>query len=169
LFPISSNPFSETAPSMALHRDVYWVGKQWAVTGFGIQACNQKQRGQFDIEASRLWDDGVQDAVRAEKWVNAEDFERAVATARKYYPEPPRKTPPPVRPAPPLEVKRASPPQQARQAKPVPPAESIVVPEPSRKPEPPKFGLRIEGAGKLMPVWRIRTAVAVSSDDRPAE
>ena len=20
---------------MALHRDIYWVGKQWAVTGFG--------------------------------------------------------------------------------------------------------------------------------------
>ncbi|MGA7717917.1 MAG: hypothetical protein WCB33_18575, partial [Bradyrhizobium sp.] len=79
---------------MALHRDIYWVGKQWAVTGLGIQACNQKQRGKFDIESSRLWDDGVQDAVRAEKWVNTDDFEKAVAVARKYYPEPPRKEPP---------------------------------------------------------------------------
>ncbi|MGA7717501.1 MAG: hypothetical protein WCB33_16450, partial [Bradyrhizobium sp.] len=79
---------------MALHRDIYWVGKQWAVTGLGIQACNQKQRGKFDIEASRLWDGGVQDAVRAEKWVNTDDFEKAVAVARKYYPEPPRKEPP---------------------------------------------------------------------------
>ena len=35
---------------MALHRDIYWVGRQWAVTGYGMQACNQKQKGQFDIE-----------------------------------------------------------------------------------------------------------------------
>ena len=47
---------------MALHRDIYWVGKQWAVTGYGIQACDQKQKSQFDIEAARLWDDGVLEA-----------------------------------------------------------------------------------------------------------
>ncbi len=29
---------------MALHRDIFWVGRQWAVTGYGIQACNQKQK-----------------------------------------------------------------------------------------------------------------------------
>ena len=79
---------------MALHRDIYWVGKQWAVTGHGIQACNQRQKGRFDIEASRLWDDGVQDAVRAEKWVNTDDFDKAITMARKYYPEPPRKAAP---------------------------------------------------------------------------
>jgi hypothetical protein len=151
---------------MALHRDIHWVGKQWAVTGYGIQACNQKQRGQFDIEASRLWDHGVQDAVRAEKWVNAEDFEKAVATARKYYPEPPRKAPPPVKPAPPLESKRAPPQPQAR---PVTPAEPSAISEPPRKPAPPEFGLRVEGHGKLTPVWRIRNSVAVSPDNRPAE
>ena len=44
---------------MALHRDIYWVGKQWAVTGYGLQAVDQKQKGKFDIEASRLWEDGV--------------------------------------------------------------------------------------------------------------
>ena len=62
---------------MALHRDVYWVGKQWAVTGNGIQACNQKQRGKFDVEAARLWDDGVLESVRALKWLNLDDFEKA--------------------------------------------------------------------------------------------
>ena len=36
---------------MALHRDIFWVGRQWAVTGYGVQACDQKQKGQFDIEA----------------------------------------------------------------------------------------------------------------------
>ncbi len=44
---------------MALHRDIYWVGRQWAVTGYGMQAVDPKLKGQFDIEASRLWDDGL--------------------------------------------------------------------------------------------------------------
>ena len=78
---------------MALHRDIYWVGKQWAVTGYGIQACDQRQKGQFDIEASRLWEDGVLESLRAEPWLNREDFDKALAAARKHYPEPPRKAP----------------------------------------------------------------------------
>lgn len=124
---------------MALHRDIYWVGKQWAVTGHGIQACNQRQRGQFDIEASRLWEDGVQAAVRAEKWVDADDFEKAVSAARKYYPEPPRKMPP-EKPAAPVELKP--------------------LPEPPSNLAAPKFDMRVEGVGaKLSPVWRIRKAV----------
>jgi hypothetical protein len=142
---------------MALHRDIYWVGKQWAVTGHGVQACNQKQKSQFDIAASHLWDDGVQDAVRAEKWVNAEDFEKAIDVARKYYPETPRKTPPPAAPAPP---------QPARAA---PPVQPFVVSEPQPKPAPPQFDLQVEGRAKLTPVWRIRTPVAVSPDNRPPE
>ena len=77
---------------MALHRDIYWVGRQWAVTGYGIQACDQKQKGKFDIEASRLWEDGVLESLRAEQWLNREDFEKAIAAARKHYPEPPRKS-----------------------------------------------------------------------------
>ena len=135
---------------MALHRDIYWVGKQWAVTGHGIQACNQKQKSQFDIEASRLWEDGVQDSVRVEKWVNADDFDKAVAVARKYYPEPPRKTPPPAEPAP-L-------PQSLQ---------TILVPEPpiSIKPAPPRFDMRLEGRARLTPVWRVRTLVAVRRDN----
>jgi hypothetical protein len=80
---------------MALHRDIYWVGRQWAVTGYGIQACNQKQKGRFDVEGSRLWEDGVLESLRAEAWLNIEDFERALDVARKYYPEPPRKAAPP--------------------------------------------------------------------------
>lgn len=75
---------------MGLHRDIFWVGRQWAVTGYGIQACNQKQKGQFDIEGSRLWEEGVQESLRAEAWLNLADFEKAVEVARKYYPEPPR-------------------------------------------------------------------------------
>jgi hypothetical protein len=79
---------------MALHRDVYWVGRQWAVTGYGIQACNQKQKSAFDIEASRLWDDGATDKVRAEAWFNAEDFDKALAIAREHFSNSPPKTEP---------------------------------------------------------------------------
>jgi hypothetical protein len=129
---------------MALHRDIYWVGKQWAVTGHGVQACNQKQKGKFDIEASRLWEDGVQDAVRAEKWVNTDDFEKAVDVARKYYPEPPPKARPPAEPVPP----------------------PVLVPEPSLEPVP-KFDMRFDGArAKLLPVWRIRAHGAARPDNR---
>jgi hypothetical protein len=156
--------FSETTNFMALHRDIYWVGKQWAVTGHGIQACNQKQKGHYDIEASRLWEDGVQDAIRAETWVNAEDFEKAVAVARKHYPEPPRKMPPSARSAPPEQAKSAPPPKPAPA-----PSWPVVVSEPPPRPAPPKFDLRVEGRGKLTPVWRIRTPVAVSPDNLPAE
>ena len=133
---------------MTLHRDVHWVGKQWAVTGHGIQACNQKQRGKFDIAAARLWDDGVQDAVRSLSWVDKEDFDKAIATARKYYPEPPRKTPPAARrkpePPPPPDV---SPSIQVAPA-PEPQASKLATP---------KFDMRFEGvAARLRPVWRIR-------------
>ena len=38
---------------MALHRDIFWIGRQWAVTGFGMQAINQKHGGQFDIAIER--------------------------------------------------------------------------------------------------------------------
>jgi hypothetical protein len=76
---------------VALHRDIYWVGRQWAVTGFGMQACNQKQKSAFDIEASRLWEDGATDKVRAEPWLNTEDFDKALAIARKHFSESPPK------------------------------------------------------------------------------
>ena len=75
---------------MALHRDIYWVGKQWAVTGHGIQACDQKQKAKFDIEASRVWDEDLADTLRAEPWLNIEDFAKALAVARTRFPQPPR-------------------------------------------------------------------------------
>jgi len=79
---------------MALHRDVYWVGRQWAVTGHGIQACDQRQKSQFDIDASRLWEDGLLEGMRALTWLNIEDFEKALSVARQRYPEPSRKAVP---------------------------------------------------------------------------
>ena len=87
---------------VALHRDIYWVGRQWAVTGFGIQACNQKQKSAFDIEASRLWEDGAIDKLRAEPWLNTEDFDKALAIARKHFSELPPKAVAPEQSVPPL-------------------------------------------------------------------
>jgi hypothetical protein len=120
---------------MALHRDIYWVGRQWAVTGYGIQACDQKQKGKFDIESARLWDDGVLEAVRALKWLNIEDFDKALSVARKHYPEPPRKA--------------------------VPPEESLqeIKESPIGEPKPAvqRFNMRIEGwPAKFVRPWRIR-------------
>jgi hypothetical protein len=48
---------------MPLHRDIYWVGRQWAVTGYGMQAIDQRLNGMFDIETSRLWEDGLIERV----------------------------------------------------------------------------------------------------------
>ncbi len=84
---------------MVLHRDIYWVGRQWAVTGHGLQACDQKQKGKFDIEAARLWDDGLVETMHAKEWLNAADFDKGLEIARKRYPgqpsnaaEPPKET-----------------------------------------------------------------------------
>jgi hypothetical protein len=125
---------------MALHRDIFWVGRQWAVTGHGIQACNQKQKGKFDVEASRLWEDGALDGIRAEAWLNVEDFEKALEVARKYYPEPPPKA--------------VSPEPRVRELKQAPNTEvRIEAPKPVAQ----KFELRIEGwPAKFVRPWRIR-------------
>ncbi len=132
---------------MPLHRDIFWVGRQWAVTGHGIQACNQKQKGQFDIEGARLWEDGVQEKLRAEAWLNIEDFEKAVEVARKYYPEPPRK-PAPVEPN--------IPDLQEADAKMVPDTESPD--EPPRDTAAPEFELHVASwPAKFVRAWRIRT------------
>jgi len=145
---------------MALHRDIYWVGRQWAVTGYGIQACDQKQKGQFDIEAARLWDDGVQESVRALKWLNAEDFDKAVSAARKYYPEPPRKAPPPEQPV--SQVRDSVPPPKppgtaAPPDKPVSPTKDNVAPPQPPKPVVRKFEMRSTSLrAKFLRVWRIR-------------
>ena len=73
---------------MALHRDIYWVGRQWAVTGLGLQAVDQKRWAAFDIEASRLWTGDSLVRLRREPWVNSDDLEKALAAARRYFPEP---------------------------------------------------------------------------------
>jgi hypothetical protein len=128
---------------MALHRDIYWVGRQWAVTGYGLQACNQKQKSQFDIEGLRLWEDGALERLRAETWLNVEDLEKALQVARKYYPEPTRK------PAPPSHAR-----SHETRPKETPLKE---IPAAAPKPAVEKFEMRI-GAwpAKFVRPWRIR-------------
>ena len=154
---------------MALHRNIYWVGRQWAVTGRGIQACDQKQKGKFDIEAARLWEDGVLENIRALQWLNSEDFEKAISVARKYYPEPPRKAPP-AEPPPEVIVSRLenSVHKNAVARNGIPKngisknslSKDDVAGEPTKPPPKPvvrKFDMRIEGScAKFIPVWRIR-------------
>jgi hypothetical protein len=121
---------------MALHRDIFWLGKQWAVTGYGVQACDQRQKGKFDIEASQVWEDGVVEGLRAQAWLNGEDFDKALAVARTRYPEPPRK------PAP-VEAIVSQPKDSGPVNQPIPPVQ--------------RFNMRVDGLGaKLVPLWRIR-------------
>jgi hypothetical protein len=132
---------------MTLHRDIYWVGRQWAVTGYGVQAVDQKQKGKFDIEASRLWEDDLLESIRAERWLNLDDFERALAVARKRFPEPARKATSPLENAAPLEeiapgLKETSPGESPSQ----PPTAVAEV-----------FDMRIESwPAKFVRQWRIR-------------
>jgi hypothetical protein len=77
---------------MPLHRDIFWVGRQWAVTGFGLQAVDQRLKGAFDIAIDRLWDDDLPQRMRALAWLKAEDFDTALTVARSRFPEPPRKS-----------------------------------------------------------------------------
>jgi hypothetical protein len=76
---------------MALHRDIYWVGRQWAVTGFGVQAVDQRLKGAFDVEAAKVWEDDLPQRMRALAWLNADDFAKALELARGRFPEPPER------------------------------------------------------------------------------
>lgn len=68
---------------MTLHRNIYWLGRQWAVTGFGIQLVDQRRKMAFDIEAHRLGEEGLADAMAGQPWFDAEDFAMALDAARK--------------------------------------------------------------------------------------
>jgi hypothetical protein len=138
---------------MALHRDIYWVGRQWAVTGLGMQAIDQKLQGKFDIDVSRLWEDDLPESLRAEKWFNPEDFSKGLVLARARYPLPPGQ---------PACAQKAVP-QKAEPVQEVAAAQKSALSAPDRDPvEPPKpllqkFHMRIESCpAKFVPPWRIR-------------
>jgi hypothetical protein len=70
-------------PKVVLHRDIYWLGKQWAVTGYGVQAVDKKLNMKFDIRADRIWEDGLAEAMDSEKWLDIDDFAEALSVARR--------------------------------------------------------------------------------------
>ena len=161
---------------MALHRDIYWVGRQWAVTGFGIQAIDQRLKGAFDVEAAKVWEDDLPQRMRALAWLNADDFDKALDLARARSPAPPRKkglplvesvleliqpagTEPPQQPAPPPVTTNIAQPDVA-DGKPPTPAPLPAAMDLPRELPPQKSGplvMRIEHvSAKFLPRWRIR-------------
>jgi hypothetical protein len=76
---------------MTLHRDIYWLGRQWAVTGHGIQAVNKKLHMRFDVAASRIWEEDTDQPMRELDWFDAEDFAEALRIARRLSQETPAK------------------------------------------------------------------------------
>jgi len=161
---------------MALHRDIFWIGRQWAVTGFGVQAVDQRLKGAFDIETARLWDEDLPRRMRVLAWLNADDFNKALEVARGRHPEPPRKSLPLVESVleliPPMPVASEPPKPAISLAKPAAPPMELrpgvsrtnatvppVRPDPIKL-QPVKIPLmawRVERAGaKFLPQWRIR-------------
>jgi hypothetical protein len=144
---------------MALHRDIYWVGRQWAVTGFGIQAIDQRLKGSFDIEIARVWDDIAVERTRALAWLNTADFDKALEMARARHPEPPHRKLPLVesvlkmiQPAAPEPGKVAPSPLVAEAAEEEP---APVAPPPVRVD--PLLAVRMERASaKFLQMWRVR-------------
>jgi hypothetical protein len=134
---------------MALHRDIFWIGRQWAVTGFGMQAINQKHGGQFDIAIERLWDDDLPDGLRDQKWFNPDDFAKGLAIAQARHRKPPsRPAPPPV--------------QNTTSAEAAPPEAAVAKaadPDPLKPVEAMPSLLQMSASGhtaKLLRVWRMR-------------
>ena len=151
---------------MALHRDIFWIGRQWAVTGHGMQLIDQRLEGAFDIEVARLWDDDLIESLRAKAWLKAEDFDKGLAVARTRHPQPQAGStsavaplPPPIEPvAPPL------PPKLERSATVEPQQPSLAPPEavsPEPLPiEPPKqqspdLRMKIDGGARFARPWRV--------------
>ena len=160
---------------MPLHRDIHWIGRQWAVTGHGMQLIDQKQQGLFDIEVSDLWDDALVESMRAQDWLNVPDFEKALAVARARYQPPPDVAARLREAAPPPAIEAVVPPTAAELEAPEtaitempaavePPRvvnemqdPAVAVPVATRSPEPPPtlFQMRYEGRARFVRPWRV--------------
>ena len=145
---------------MPLHRDIYWVGKQWAVTGYGMQAFDQKLKGAIRYR-------GFPDLGRGCAWTLLRDAKmvqrrglrtRRLAVARKHYPEPPRKAPP--KPGPYRKSSAGGP--RPRRAAPV--IRYGPHPVPANH-APAKVRVASSAPAKVLPTWRIRAIDAITSSD----
>jgi len=141
-------PFPKTNYEMALHRDIFWVGRQWAVTGYGMQAVDQKQKSRFDIEASRLWEDDLLECLSEQRWFNPDDFNAGLSIARARYPEPPDKA---------ASREKAV----AQERMPVPPAADLKV-------EPPKTDAKLSVAKPQPATEPVKSATGVKRANSPS-
>jgi hypothetical protein len=162
---------------MALHRDILWIGRQWAVTGQGMQLIDQRLEGAFDIEVIRLWDDDLIESLRAKAWLKAEDFDKGLAIARTRHSQPSGAVPPvpvtaqapgpepiaPPLPAAKLEAPKFETPKPERLAavEPSRPAEPQVLESPPPvtveppKQESPGLQMKIDGGARFARPWRV--------------
>jgi hypothetical protein len=149
---------------MALHRDIFWIGRQWAVTGHGMQLIDQRLEGAFDIEVIRLWDDDLIESLRAKAWLKAEDFDKGLAVARTRHSRAPSMSvaaPPvpaiePIAPLPPPKLER---PATVELPQPLPAPPEAVSPEPipiePPKQESPDLQMKIDGGATFERPWRV--------------
>ena len=79
---------------------------------------DQKLKGFFDIEASRLWEEALIETMRAKEWLNVADFDKGLEVARKRFPSDG------VTPSPPAEAVAPAPPVASA----VPPVAPEIVP-----------------------------------------
>jgi hypothetical protein len=146
---------------MPLHRDIFWVGRQWAVTGQGMQAVDQKQKSKFDIEISRLWDDDLLDGLSGERWFNLDDFSQGLAIARARYPEPPQR----AKPAPKAELVKAEP----VKAEPIKPEAKAKTPSRAAAPGPANAGRVLQTPARQTPPLPPRSGVSPLKDSVPLQ
>jgi hypothetical protein len=117
---------------MALHRDIFWIGRQWAVTGHGMQLIDQRLMGAFDIDVAGLWDDDLIVRMHAKEWLNAADFDKGLAVART----------------------RHSQRQAGSTSVVAPPAPAIAPIEPPEQ-QPPELSMKIDGQARFARPWRV--------------
>jgi hypothetical protein len=70
-----------------LQQPIYWQGRQWAVTSFGVEARD----GTYIIKGSRVWEEtsghGWIDHMEEKDWVDLPDFVEALRIARSRWPK----------------------------------------------------------------------------------
>jgi hypothetical protein len=150
---------------MPLHRDIFWIGRQWAVTGSGMQAINQKLGGEFDIPIDRLWDKDLLDHLGQQKWFNPDDFAKGLTVARGRFPQPPPKpAPPPTTIEKLLQTQEAiaipkatAPPIDAAPKPPVAPPPPLIAESARTEATLSFFRISLTGhPARLLRVWRVR-------------
>ena len=70
----------------ALSEPILWLGLQWAVTSYGVEARD----GTYAIEASRLWEDNKtkwpwEKHLAEKNWVDRHDAAAALKWAREHF------------------------------------------------------------------------------------